>query len=70
MKGSLITSLKPSHAFFQGVSDGPDSITQRPSLSEAVSESLLEDNGKPVGDDDVAILPPCQQKMSMQGIEY
>jgi len=70
MKGSLITSLKPSHAFSQGVSDGPDSISQRPSLSEAVSESLLEDNGKPVGDDDVAILPPCQQKMSMQGIEY
>lgn len=69
-KGSIISSLKSSQALSQGFSDAPDSLAKGPSVSEAVSESLLEDNGKIVADDDVAILPPCQQKMSMQGIEY
>ena len=68
LKGSLVTSLR---AFSQGMSDAPDSVAQAPCVSEAgVSESLLEDNGKIMGDDDVAILPPCQQKMAMEGIEY
>lgn len=71
LKGSLVTSLKTAQAFSQSIaSDAPGSIAQGPSVSEAMSESLLEDNGKVVGDDDIAILPPCQQKMSMQGIEY
>lgn len=40
-----------------------------PGVASEVSD-VLEDNTKIVGDDDVAILNPYQQKMSMQGIEY
>lgn len=69
--GTLVTSAKSSQPLSKGTLNAlGGSVSQVPSLSEAVSESLLEDNGKVVGDEDVAILPPYQQKLSIQGIEY
>eukprot|EP00889_Picochlorum_renovo_P006851 jgi/Picre1/33881/NNA_001360.t1 len=41
-----------------------------PLAPQTSSDSLLEENNKVVGDEDVAILPPAQQQLSIRGIEY
>ena len=40
-----------------------------PGQGSEVSD-VLESNGRPVGDDEVAILNPYQQQMAMQGVDF
>jgi len=65
---SAMTSGKSVQSLSRAASEAP--VATHGPASAAQSESLLEDNVKMVGDEDVAILPPFQQQMSMQGIEY
>ena len=65
---SAMTSGKSVQSLSRAASEAP--VATYGAVSAAQSESLLEDNVKMVGDEDVAILPPFQQEMSMQGIEY